>query len=666
MVRVARVFSGVAAALAILTFVATAGAAEPHVFAYSFTGSGAARLGSASGIAIDNSAGPSKGDLYVADYNAARVEKFDAAGSFILMFGDEVDQTTGGDVCTAASGDLCQEGRQAPPSGAGPGAFGRPVLVAVDSSSGPSAGDVYVVDWETLEVSKFDATGHPVLGWGEEGHIDFARPDLGIAVGPDGKLYVQSGWGTEATIFVYGQSGGPLSNFAPVNPAGGGIAVDSSGRLYVSSQREIDRYDSSNVYLGGFGGSEFVRAIAIDPSDNRVFVKHYESIGSFAGSCLTSECAPEATFGNGYIREFWDQAGIAVDAATHRVFAASMAPGGKGEIAVFYPPGLIAEVTTLGASSVEDITAQVSGRVKPIIGHPVSACRFEYVTEAEYSSAGFEGAPSAPCAPGSQYSIPTDVSATLTGLKERTIYHYRVVASEGSGVRIGGDLQFRTTLAVPQVTTGAAANLRPDSATISGNVGPGRGPSVQNCYFQYVTAANFAATGFASPELSPCEPEREYSTATDVSAALEHLHASTTYRYRLVAWSNQGIGYGHDREFKTTAGPEPQPEPEEPGEPEPPHPYPPHAHCTRNACAHKLRASARPRTWTSRPYPLSYAWEAAVQSHGRWMPHTRLVGGCVATFRTEKLVVRLNGCHGHVKVRYVGEGTFTVVWQVFK
>jgi hypothetical protein len=48
------------------------------------------------------------------------------------------------------------------------------------------------------------------------------------------------------------------------------------------------------------------------------------------------------------------------------------------------------------------------------------------------------------------------------------------------------------------------------------------------------------------------------------------------------------------------------------------------------------------------------------------MPHTKLVGGCVATFRTKDLVVRLNGCHGHVKVRYVGADTFTVVWQLFR
>src|SRR5262249_34236408 len=163
---------------------------------------------------------------YVADYNGARIEKFDAAGNFLLMFGDEVDATTGGDVCTAASGHLCAVGRKAPPSGGGPGTFGRPILVAVDSSGGPSAGGVYVADWDTQQVSKFDPMGNPVTGWGEEGHLDFTRQSGGIAVGPDGKLFVQSGWGSGVTIFVFSQNGSPVSSFTTVNYSPGeGIAV---------------------------------------------------------------------------------------------------------------------------------------------------------------------------------------------------------------------------------------------------------------------------------------------------------------------------------------------------------------------------------------------------------------------------------------------------------
>jgi len=67
--------------------------------AFSFTG------GPLGGIAVD-----AAGDVYVADSENFRIQKFDSEGNFILAFGDEVNETTGGDVCTAASGHVCGRG----------------------------------------------------------------------------------------------------------------------------------------------------------------------------------------------------------------------------------------------------------------------------------------------------------------------------------------------------------------------------------------------------------------------------------------------------------------------------------------------------------------------------------------------------------------------------
>ena len=60
----------------------------------------------------------------------ADVEKFTPSGEFLLMFGKEVNKTTGADVCTA--GEECQPG--AP--GTTPGAFIDPLYLAVDNSAG--------------------------------------------------------------------------------------------------------------------------------------------------------------------------------------------------------------------------------------------------------------------------------------------------------------------------------------------------------------------------------------------------------------------------------------------------------------------------------------------------------------------------------------------------
>ena len=109
-------------------------AATGHVFTATF---GAATstpenpypLANPADVAVDNSSGVSAGDIYVTDPANHRVEKFDSSGNFILMFGKDVDQTTGANVCTAASGDTCQAGT----AGSSPGEFTTPTFVAVDA-----------------------------------------------------------------------------------------------------------------------------------------------------------------------------------------------------------------------------------------------------------------------------------------------------------------------------------------------------------------------------------------------------------------------------------------------------------------------------------------------------------------------------------------------------
>ena len=69
------------------------------------------------GVAVDNSTG----DVYVIDTIASRVEKFDSAGNFLLMFGHEVNKTAVEEsrpeaeqnVCPAPAhlADVCQRGK---------------------------------------------------------------------------------------------------------------------------------------------------------------------------------------------------------------------------------------------------------------------------------------------------------------------------------------------------------------------------------------------------------------------------------------------------------------------------------------------------------------------------------------------------------------------------
>ncbi len=100
----------------------------------------------------EDHASPQFGDVYVADGAHHRVQVLAADGSFVSMFGREVNATTKGDVCTAASKDVCQPGVQT----SSPGGFGeQEASITVD----PASGSVYVADQVRGEVG-----GEPTHG----------------------------------------------------------------------------------------------------------------------------------------------------------------------------------------------------------------------------------------------------------------------------------------------------------------------------------------------------------------------------------------------------------------------------------------------------------------------------------------------------------------------
>jgi streptogramin lyase len=196
------------------------------------------------GVAIDPS-----GNVYVAEFNGNRVQKFDSTGNFVLMFGKAVDNTTGGDICTAESGDTCTGGTT---SSAG-GGFNHPAGVAIDS-----AGNVYVVDATNQRVQKFDSDGNFVLTWGK-GVNQTTAGDVCTAVSGNTCQAGTSGSGD-------GQFNGPI-----------GIAIDSSNNVYVgdAGNDRIQKFDSSGGFTTKWGNTgasagQFndLQSVDVDSSDN--------------------------------------------------------------------------------------------------------------------------------------------------------------------------------------------------------------------------------------------------------------------------------------------------------------------------------------------------------------------------------------------------------------
>jgi tripartite motif-containing protein 71 len=228
-------------------------------------GSANANFHNPTGIACDG-----KGDVWVVDTNNHRVQKFDGKlGGYLMKFGSR---------------------------GNGEGQFNAPWGIAIDRVRG----FVYVVDSANFRVQKFDMSGEFVMAWGSfgsgDGQFYFPR---GIAVDQnDGTVYVVdmgnhriqkfdtstnvlpqllTKWGGSPEA---GHASSPVAREAGQLRSPWGIAVDHNGDVYVTDtgNHRVQKFDREGNFItqwGGFGNGEgqfnFPYGIAVDAKGS-VFV----------------------------------------------------------------------------------------------------------------------------------------------------------------------------------------------------------------------------------------------------------------------------------------------------------------------------------------------------------------------------------------------------------
>ena len=208
------------------------------------------------GMAVDK-----EGNIYVADSQNHRIQKFDPNGQFLLQWGSH---------------------------GSGPGQFNEPWGLAVDDE-----GNVYVADTWNHRIQKFDPNGRFLTSWGmglvdtqgkAEGFEGLFYGPRDIAIDPDGNLYVTDTGNKRIQKFdpegkFLGQWGGYGTGPGQFNEPVG-IAIDSEGNIYVADtwNQRVQKFDRNFNYLTswpihGWESQSVVNKpyIAVDER-NRVYV----------------------------------------------------------------------------------------------------------------------------------------------------------------------------------------------------------------------------------------------------------------------------------------------------------------------------------------------------------------------------------------------------------
>jgi hypothetical protein len=345
-----------------------------------FTGSGAEALKEPTGVAVDSS-----GDVYVADNGNGRVEEFSPGGAFIMALGTGVNQTTGGSICTAASGNTC-----------GPGSDGSE-SVAVDN-----AGDVFVGDdsGSGFHVVIYGPTGEKLddFGLGTIGISSFWDFDS-LAVASSGLVYVTDSGNEE--MWIYGLQSKPSAT---------GVSAQAVYRTTATLKAMIEPGNAKTTYHFEYGTSTAYGA---------------------------SIPVPDADIGSIPVTVDQELSGLQPGTTYHyRVVVTNSVGETVGPDQTFTTlPDVPPVVSTGQATGVAQNNATLTGTINTEGFETVY--EFDLGVDTGYGTRIFG---EAGVEPGTNtYTFP------LQGLKPDTTYHFRIVATNTFGTTYGVDQAFTTT-----------------------------------------------------------------------------------------------------------------------------------------------------------------------------------------------------------------------------
>lgn len=389
--------------------------------------------------------------------------------------------------------------------------------------------------------------------YGGEGRFDSA---LAVATGPGGVVYAVDGIGNNfpwklrlQKFAANGVALGPQLDLGMgANP--GALAVDSSGDFYIALGGIRKFHPDGSEYGAPFPqGSNQITALAVDSSD------HLYAAEKQSGFEVITEYSPTGgilrRFGYGEIERV--PTGLAAfHSAAGDVFVSEENANRVRQIA-FPPAGPLVPQVGLDVSPLGNTKATLRARINP--EGDATSYRFEYVDDATYQADiaaegaghGFDHAKITPApdgSVGSDFAL-HDVSAPIgcadpvneppaNCLAPATKYHYRVVAANSANPSgTSAEAEFTTEPPFSIVSTWATG-VGTDAATLHAEVNP-FGIAASG-FFEYVSDAEFNASGFAAADRAPIAPLDFGSgdVAKGLATTVTGLDAGTTYHYRIV------------------------------------------------------------------------------------------------------------------------------------
>ena len=306
------------------------------------------------------------------------------------------------------------------------------------------------------------------------------RYAVASTVGPDGAAWVQrytsAGVADGARIVVPATSLHALAALADGTILAAGESVDAA--VAANRQMSLVRISSAGAVLSVArsrvaGGNNTGQAIAV-LADGRAFVGGSANLGgktAFGLTRFTAAGVRDDSFGrsgewttpfglpaiNGYITGM----ALSADGSKLGVSGRLTNPAGLAAVAARYwatgqppPPPPPPAASTVGVTGITTTGARVTGTVNA--NGTASSWWVEYGTSTGY------GLKSAPVAIGATNND-LDVGANLTGLGSGTLYHARIVISNGNGTTPGDDVTFTTAGtagAIPPAVTAAKKSAK--------------------------------------------------------------------------------------------------------------------------------------------------------------------------------------------------------------